>query len=100
MRPRNRSCPCSEKPIEAGLAPMFALDDVARHAIDFWLSTENLPKPGNRVTFERDGSVKLSYTPNNQVPRQKLFDKLKSLLNHLGHPRGRSSARNTKVAPR
>jgi choline dehydrogenase-like flavoprotein len=29
----------------------------------------------------------LSYTPNNQVPKQKLYDKLKSMLNHLGmHP--------------
>jgi choline dehydrogenase-like flavoprotein len=31
-----------EKPIEAGLAPMFALDEVAKHAVDFWLSTEDL----------------------------------------------------------
>jgi choline dehydrogenase-like flavoprotein len=76
-----------EKPIEAGLAPMFTLDEVARHAVDFWLSTEDLPMPDNRVTLERDGSIKLSYTPNNQVPRQKLYDKLKSMLNHLGmHP--------------
>jgi choline dehydrogenase-like flavoprotein len=76
-----------EKPIEAGLAPMFALDEVARHAVDFWLSTEDLPMPDNRVTLEQDGNIKLSYTPNNQVPKQKLYDKLKSMLNHLGmHP--------------
>ena len=76
-----------EKPIEAGLAPIFALDDVARHAVDFWLSTEDLPMPDNRVTLEKDGSIKLSYTPNNQVPKRKLYDKLKSLLNRLGmHP--------------
>ena len=76
-----------EKPIEAGLAPMFALDEVARHALDFWLSTEDLPMPDNRVTLEQDGSIKLSYTPNNQVPKQKLYDTLKSMLNHLGmHP--------------
>jgi choline dehydrogenase-like flavoprotein len=77
-----------EKPIEAGLAPMFALDAVAKHAVDFWLSTEDLPMPDNRVTLERDGSIKLSYTPNNQVPKEKLYDKLKSMLNHLGmHPK-------------
>ena len=76
-----------EKPIEAGLAPMFALDEVARHALDFWLSTEDLPMPDNRVTLEQDGSIKLSYTPNNQAPKQKLYDKLKTMLNHLGmHP--------------
>ena len=76
-----------EKPIEAGLAPMFALDEVAKHAVDFWLSTEDLPMPDNRVTLEQDGNIKLSYTPNNQVAKQKLYDKLKSMLNHLGmHP--------------
>jgi choline dehydrogenase-like flavoprotein len=76
-----------EKPIETKLAPMFTLRDVALHAVDFWLSTEDLPDPNNRVTIDREGNVKLSYTANNNVPKQKLYDKLKSMLNHLGmHP--------------
>jgi len=66
---------------------MFSLDAIARHAVDFWLSTEDLPDPNNRVTVDKEGKVTLSYTPNNQVPKQKLYDKLKSMLNHLGmHP--------------
>ena len=73
-----------EKPIEAGLAPMFTLDEVAKHAVDFWLSTEDLPKPDNRVTLERDGNIKLSYTPTNEEPKEQLYNKLKSMLNHLG----------------
>jgi choline dehydrogenase-like flavoprotein len=76
-----------EKPIETKLAPMFALKDVAHHAVDFWLSTEDLPDPNNRVIVDKEGKVTLSYTPNNQVAQQKLYDKLKSMLNHLGmHP--------------
>ncbi len=76
-----------EKPIETKLAPMFTLSDIARHAVDFWLSTEDLPDPNNRVSVDREGRVTLSYTPNNQVAKQKLYDKLKSMLNHLGmHP--------------
>lgn len=73
-----------EKPIEAGLAPMFTLDMIANHAVDFWLSTEDLPSPDNRVTIDRSGNITLSYTPNNQVPKQRLFEKLKSMLNGLG----------------
>jgi choline dehydrogenase-like flavoprotein len=73
-----------EKPIETRLAPSFALKDVARHAVDFWLSTEDLPNPNNRVSVDKEGRVTLSYTPNNGVPKQKLYDKLKSMLNHLG----------------
>ena len=42
-----------EKPIETKLAPTFVLRDIATHAVDFWLSTEDLPSPDNRVTLER-----------------------------------------------
>src|SRR5690606_11715096 len=76
-----------EKPIETALLPMRALDEIAYHAVDFWLTTEDLPDPENRVTEDRSGKLILSYTPNNQVPAQKLYEKLKSMLNHLGmHP--------------
>ncbi len=76
-----------EKPIETELAPMFSLRDIASHAVDFWLSTEDLPDPNNRVTIDREGRVTLSYTSNNNIPKQKLYDKLKSMLNRLGmHP--------------
>ncbi len=40
-----------EKPIETKLAPTFALRDIAEHAVDFWLSTEDLPRADNRVTL-------------------------------------------------
>jgi choline dehydrogenase-like flavoprotein len=76
-----------EKPLETALLPMGVLGDLARHAVDFWLSTEDLPDPENRVTVDRSGKVTLSYTPNNQVPTRKLYDQLKSMLSHLGmHP--------------
>src|SRR5262249_31795676 len=32
----------------AKLAPMFTLEEIASHAVDFWLSTEDLPRPDNR----------------------------------------------------
>ena len=51
-----------EKPGETKLAPDWSLERVAKHAIDFWLSTEDLPLPENRVTVDRDGSVTLAYT--------------------------------------
>jgi choline dehydrogenase-like flavoprotein len=76
-----------EKPIETALLPMGLLDNLARHAVDFWLTTEDLPDPENRVTVSQAGDLTLSYTPNNQVARQKLYDKLKSMLGQLGmHP--------------
>jgi choline dehydrogenase-like flavoprotein len=73
-----------EKPLQTKLAPMFSLKDIASHAVDFWLSTEDLPVADNRVTVERDGNIKLTYMPTNDVAKQKLYDKLRSMVNHLG----------------
>ena len=42
-----------EKPIETKLAPTRSLSDIASHAVDFWLSTEDLPQarqPGHART--------------------------------------------------
>jgi choline dehydrogenase-like flavoprotein len=76
-----------EKPLETKLAPGMALRDVATHAVDFWLSTEDLPVPQNRVTLERDGTVRLSYSARNATAAGRLYHQLKSMLGHLGmHP--------------
>ncbi len=76
-----------EKPLETKLAPTRTLENMARHAVDFWLSTEDLPRPENRVTLTPDGDVRLSYTQSNEESKKRLYHKLKSLLAHLGmHP--------------
>ncbi|WP_214319536.1 GMC oxidoreductase [Nonomuraea sediminis] len=76
-----------EKPLVTKLAPGWALDDVARHAVDFWLSTEDLPRLDNRVTLAADGAITLSYTPSNPTAAQRLYHQLKSMLGGLGmHP--------------
>jgi choline dehydrogenase-like flavoprotein len=72
-----------EKPIETMLAPQWSLELIAKHAVDFWLSTEDLPREENRVTVDSLGTIKLSYTPSNQVAKQKLYEKLKSMLDQL-----------------
>jgi choline dehydrogenase-like flavoprotein len=65
-------------------APGFALEEMARHAVDFWLTTEDLPDPNNRVTLDRDKKIVLDYTFNNEVPTKRLFTRLKSMLESLG----------------
>ena len=72
-----------EKPGETKLAPHWSLDRIAKHAIDFWLSTEDLPRPENRVTVDSEGRVLLAYTPTNNVPKQELYKKLKSIVGRL-----------------
>ncbi|HEX6126199.1 MAG TPA: GMC family oxidoreductase [Pyrinomonadaceae bacterium] len=64
------------------IAPGFALDQMAKHSLDFWLTTEDLPRPENRVTLNRDGKIVLSYTPNNVEAHKRLQEKLKHLMNN------------------
>jgi choline dehydrogenase-like flavoprotein len=66
------------------LAPGFALEYVARHAIDFWLTTEDLPHPSNRVTVDGNGNIHLAKTYHNTEPHRRLLAKLKDLLGALG----------------
>ena len=73
-----------EKPGETKFAPSWTLHDVASHAVDFWLSTEDLPKQGNRVTVRPDGSIAISYSASNEEPKKRLYHQLRSMLGHLG----------------
>jgi choline dehydrogenase-like flavoprotein len=76
-----------ERRLETALAPTWALRDVAAHAIDFWLCTEDLPASDNRVTLDRDGNVRLKYNRNNSTAATRLYHQLKSMLGDLGmHP--------------
>ncbi len=66
------------------LVPGFTLDKMAKHAIDFWLCTEDLPDPNNRVALNSKGEIVLNYKFNNQVPTRLLEEKLKSMLKDMG----------------
>jgi choline dehydrogenase-like flavoprotein len=61
-------------------APGMALDYMAKHAIDFWLTTEDLPHASNRVTVDRNGDIHLAKTFFNLEPHKRLLGKLKELL--------------------
>ncbi len=62
------------------IAPGWTLDLMARHSLDFWLTSEDLPDLGNRVTLDRQGNIVLSYTPNNQEAHKRLTAKLENLM--------------------
>jgi choline dehydrogenase-like flavoprotein len=61
-------------------APGFTLEKMASHSLDFWLTSEDLPDPNNRVTIDRDGNIVLSYTPNNEEGHKQLKSKLQTLM--------------------
>ena len=60
---------------------------MAKHAIDFWLTTEDLPHPANRVTVDRQGRIHLAKVDHNIEPHRRLLAKLKGLLGAHRLPR-------------
>jgi choline dehydrogenase-like flavoprotein len=73
-----------EEPKLTKLAPRWALDEVARHSVDFWLTTEDLAKPDNRVTVDRDGRIHLTYSFTCSAEADALYGKFKEMLNSIG----------------
>jgi choline dehydrogenase-like flavoprotein len=72
--------------LKAGAAPRipgFTLDHIARHAVDFWLTTEDLPDLNNRVALGRNGRTELHYSHTNLEPHRRLVGKLRGLLSDL-----------------
>jgi len=68
-------------------APGFTLGQMARHAVDFWLTSEDLGLPQNRVTVNAQGEIKLHYEFTNLEPLDRLRQKLQSMLEHMDmHP--------------
>lgn len=65
-------------------APGLALDVLAKHSLDFWLTSEDLPDPDNRVVIDKQGTICLHYTENNLEAHRRLAAKLRSMLNRLG----------------
>ena len=70
-------------PLETFLMPGWSLDKIAEHALDFWISSEDLPHPENRVTVTSEGQIRLSYTPNNLTASARLLSRLEGMLDRL-----------------
>jgi len=66
------------------LTPAFILDLMTTHAVPWWLMTEDLPAPDNRVRIV-GGRVQLDYTPNNVESFERLRDKWIDTLKRAGH---------------
>nr|WP_235843380.1 GMC family oxidoreductase [Cellulomonas algicola] len=76
----------AEAPRWAGkLSPDLPFEVIAHHAVDFWLCGEDLPRPENRVTVDKDLRVHLALDEDNNVEGvRRLRHKLDGMLSHLG----------------
>ena len=66
--------------------PEKPFEYIARHSLDFWLSSEDLPRPENRIRYDGERVV-VEQIDNNMQAHERLKRKLESLLEPIGaHP--------------
>jgi choline dehydrogenase-like flavoprotein len=66
--------------------PEMPFDWIAKHSVDFWLTSEDLPLPQNRIYYDGD-RVNLDLTPTNVEAHKRLRQKLRALCDKLDiHP--------------
>jgi choline dehydrogenase-like flavoprotein len=66
--------------------PDKPFDWLAKHSVDFWLTSEDLPRPENRIYYE-GAEVHLDLTETNAESHRRLRRKLQALLDGLDiHP--------------
>ena len=64
-------------------APKMPFEEMARHSMDFWLSSEDLPRPENRVTYD-GGRVLLDVAESGGEAHRRLKRKLEKMLSAAG----------------
>lgn len=66
--------------------PKMPFEEMARHSMDFWLMSEDLPLPENRIFYDGE-KVVLELHETNMEAHHRLKKKLEELLKHNGaHP--------------
>jgi choline dehydrogenase-like flavoprotein len=65
--------------VAAKLMPGFGLKQLAKRSIGWWLQTEDLPNPNNRITV-KGSKLSLNYTPNNLEAHDRLLYRWQEVL--------------------
>jgi choline dehydrogenase-like flavoprotein len=68
------------------LVPNFILQGMADHSVDWWVMSEDLPDPENRITSASDGSIQVHWKPNNRATHEKLIQTASRLMREAGYP--------------
>lgn len=67
-------------------APKPVLGAIANRSSDWWVMSEDLPDPENRVTLDSDGTIQVSWKPNNTATHERVVDVCKALFHDVGYP--------------
>ena len=71
---------------QARMAPRWARRYLTSRSIDWWLFTEDLPDPNNRIEVTSDGAIRLHWQPNNVRAHEVLVREAKRMARAAGYP--------------
>ncbi len=66
--------------------PLPWLKYLANRSIEWWVMSEDLPDPDNRVTLSSSGRIQIHWKPNNLTAHRRLLSKARSMLRRAGYP--------------
>jgi choline dehydrogenase-like flavoprotein len=68
------------------LVPKPFLHYAANHSVDWWVMSEDLPDPANRVVLGTGGRIEVHYRPNNLDSHRRLVRAATGMLKRAGYP--------------
>jgi choline dehydrogenase-like flavoprotein len=67
-------------------APGWSRALAAQKSVDWWVMSEDLPDPQNRITLDSQGAIVVHWTPNNLKAHDRLMQQAKAMLRRAGYP--------------
>ncbi|MCC6312915.1 MAG: GMC family oxidoreductase [Thermomicrobiales bacterium] len=66
--------------------PRPLLAALAARSVDWWVMSEDLPDPANRIALAPDGSIRVHWRPNNLAAHERLLRHARQALRRAGYP--------------
>ncbi len=66
--------------------PHAVLDQLAKHSVEWWVMSEDLPRPEHRVRLRPDGRVGVTWRPTNLSTHKQLLSAFASAMRRAGYP--------------
>lgn len=66
--------------------PRPVLQAVADRSVDWWIMSEDLPDPENRVSLAPNGQIRVDWKPNNLAAHERLVEAATRIFRKAGYP--------------
>lgn len=66
--------------------PRQLLDAMTKRSIDWWMTSEELPDPNNRIQLGKEGRIDVTWRPNNEKAHEVLLTQVRKMMRNAGYP--------------